>query len=167
MKKILFSLVLTIVFAMPAFSEMADMSMKGHGEGYGQMQEKGYMDKMGDMMGMCLKHSDKIKLTDEQLMKMRSLHFEMQKKHAQFKADLKIAEIELMEIMDVKDFDLDKAGTAVKKVAEIKSVHHVGMLPAMKDMRTILTDEQFKKMKMMMMAMKPDRKAPAKMKMKK
>lgn len=165
MKKIILSLLLTIVFAVPAFSEMRDMSMRGHGEGYGQMQEKGYMDSMGDMMGMCLEHSDKIKLTDEQLMKMRPLHFEMLKRHARFKADLKIAEIELMEIMDVKDFDLEKASDAVKNVAAIKTANHLETLKTMKDMRTILTDEQFKKMKMMM-AIKPDRKAPAKMKMK-
>ncbi|MHB8120770.1 MAG: Spy/CpxP family protein refolding chaperone [Desulfuromonadaceae bacterium] len=161
MKKILLSLLLTIVFALPAFSEMTDMSMKGHG----QMIEKGYMDKMGDTMGMCLGHSDTIGLTDEQLMKMRPLHLEMLKEHARFSADLKIAEIELMEIMDVKDFDLDKASAAVKKVGEVKTAHHLKMLQAMKEMRTILTDEQFKKMKMMM-AMKPDRKAPVKMKTK-
>lgn len=165
MKTILLSLLLTIVFAIPAFSEMTNMSMKRSGEGYGQMFEKGYMDKMGDMMGMCFTHSDRMGLTDEQLMKMRPLHVEMQKKHARFKADLQIAEIELMEIMDVKDFDLGKASAAVIKVAEVKTAHHVEMLKAMKEMRTILTDDQFKKMKMMM-TMKPDRKAPAKMKMK-
>ena len=32
MKKILLSLLLTVVFAVPAFSQM-DMPMKGHGEG--------------------------------------------------------------------------------------------------------------------------------------
>lgn len=158
---VLFALSLPVT----AFSEMADMPMKGHMERHGQMMDKDHMDKMGDMMGMCLEHADKIGLTDNQLMKMKPLHYDMQKKHARFKADLKIAEIELMEIMDVKDFDLEKAGAAVKKIAEIKTAHHLEMLKAMKDMRTILTDEQFKKMKMMM-AMKPDRKAPGKMKMK-
>lgn len=165
MKKILLSLLLTIVFALPAFSEMTGMSMKAYGamKGHGQMIEKGYVDGMGDMMGMCLDHSDIIGLTDEQLMKMRPLHLEMLKEHARFKADLKIAEIELMEIMDVKDFDLGKASAAVKKVGEVKTAHHLKMLQAVKDMRTILTDEQFKKMKMMM---RPDRKAPVKMKQK-
>jgi len=78
------------------------------------------------------------------------VHREMQKKDARFKADLKIAEIELMEIMEVKDFDIEQAGSAVKKIAEIKTAHHLEMLKAMKEIRTILTDEQFKKMKKMM-----------------
>ena len=78
----------------------------------------------------------------------------MQKKQIRFKSDLKIAEIELMEIMEVKDFDLDKATAAVKKIEDMKTARHLEMLKAMKDMRTILTDEQFKNMhKMCMMKM--------------
>jgi Spy/CpxP family protein refolding chaperone len=135
---------------MPGFSQMKDMSMKGHGEGHGQMMQMGNMDKMGDMMGMCIQNADKIGLTDDQVMKMKPVHREMQKKQARFKADLKIAEIELMEIMEVKDFDLEKANSAVKKIEEIKTAHHLEMVKAMKEMRTIFTDEQFKKMKKMM-----------------
>ena len=90
----------------------------------------------------------------------------MQKKQVRFKADRKIAEIELMEIMEVKDFDLEKAGTAVKKTAEMKTAHHMEMLKAMKEMRSMLTDDQFKSMKKMM-AMKKDMKKTSKRTMKK
>ena len=153
MKKILFSLLLTVVFAVPAFSQMKDMPMKGHGEGQGQMMERGNMDMMGGDM-MFMEHANKMGLTDEQMAKMKPLHNEMQKKQIRSKADLKIAEIELMEIMEVKDFDLDKATSAVKKIENIKISQHLEMLKAMKDMRAILTDEQFKNMhKMCMMKM--------------
>ena len=148
----------------PAFSQMKDMSMKG--EGHGQMMGMGNMDRMGDMMGMCLEHADKMGLTDDQVMKMKPVHSEMQKKQARFQADRKIAEIELKEIMEVKDFDLEKANTAVKKNGDIKTSHHLEMLKAMKEMRTNLTDEQFKKMKKMM-PMKMDEKKPSKKMMKK
>jgi Spy/CpxP family protein refolding chaperone len=121
---------------------------------------------MGDMLDMCIEHADKMGLSDDQMMKAKPLHREMQKKQARFKADLKIAEIELMEIMEVKDFDLEKAGSAVKKISEIKAAHHVDMLKAMKEMRTILTDEQFKNMKKMM-PMKKGEKKPAKRMLKK
>ncbi len=159
---------LMISVSVPAFSEMKDMSMKEHRGGHGQMMKMGDMDKMGDMMGMCIQHADKIGLTDDQVMKMKPVHSEMQKKQARFKADQKIAEIELMEIMEVKDFDLEKANSAVKNIADIKTTHHLEMLKAMKEMHTILTDEQFKKMKKMMMSMNRGEKKPAKMmKMKK
>jgi Spy/CpxP family protein refolding chaperone len=142
---------------VPAFSEMKDMSMMEHREGHKQMM------KMGDMMDMCIAHADMMGLTDDQIMKIKPVHSEMQKKQVRFKADQKIAEIELMEIMEVKDFDLEKASSAVKKIADIKTAHHLEMLKAMKEMRTILTDEQFKKMKKMMMSMNRGEKKPAKM----
>jgi len=151
---------LALSVPVPAFSEMKDMSMHEHRGEHGRMMEKCNMDKMDDMMGMCHEHADKLGLTDEQSMKMKPLHSEMQKKQARFKADLKIAEIELKDIMGVKDFDLERANAAVKKIADIKTAHQLDMLSAMKEMRTILTDDQFKKMKKMHMEM--GEKKPAK-----
>lgn len=119
---------------------------------------------MGDTMGMCIEHAEKIGMTDDQVMKMKSSHSEIQKKHARYKADKKIAEIELMAIMDAKDFDIEKARSAEKKIAEIKTAHQLEMLKAMKEMRTILTDEQFKEMQKMMI-MKMEEKKYLKMKM--
>jgi len=106
----------------PAFSQMRDMPMKGHG----QMMDMGDKDKMGDMMGMCVEYADKMGLTDDQIMKIKPIHREMQKKQARFKADLKIAEIELMEIMEVKDFNLEKASSAVKKNCRDKNSRSYG-----------------------------------------
>jgi Spy/CpxP family protein refolding chaperone len=157
MKKILFSLLLTVIFAVPAFSQMADMPMKGHGARHGQMMEMGPMDMMGGDM-MCMEQANKMGLTDDQMMRMKPIHREMQKKQIRSKADLKIAEMELMEIMEVKDFDLDKASSAVKKIEDLKTARHLEMLKAMKDMRAILTDEQFKKMHKMMPMMMGEKK---------
>jgi hypothetical protein len=149
----------------PAFSEMKEMPMNEHRMGHGHMMEMGNMDSMGDMSSMCIEHAAKMGLTDEQIAKMKPLHIQMQKKQAQFKADQKIAELEKMEIMDVKDFDLEKAGIAVKKINDIKTAYQLEMLKGMKEMRTILTEDQFNKMKKMMM--KYDSKKPAKKMMKK
>ncbi len=150
MKKILLSLLLTVVFAVPAFSQMRDMPMKDHAEGHGQMMGMCDMDMMGcDMTYM--EHTHHMGLTDDQMMKMKPIRREIQKTQIRSKSDLKIAEIELMEIMEVKDFDLDKANSAVKKIEDIKTAQHLEMLKAMKEMRNILTDEQFKNMHKMCM----------------
>jgi Spy/CpxP family protein refolding chaperone len=133
----------------------------------GGMGQGGMMgDRMDDMMGMCLENAAKIGLTDEQTDKLRPIHREMQKKQARHKADLKIAQIELKEIMEVKDFDLDKATAAVKKIEDVKTAHRLEMLKLMKDARSILTEDQFKKMKKMM-PMMMDGKRPVKGMMKK
>ena len=154
MKKMCRLVVMTAVVALlmtsvPAFSQPMDMSGEHRG-GHGQMMQRGNMGNMGDMMGMCTEYADRMGLTDDQIMKIKPLHHEMEKKQARFKADLKIAKIELMEIMEVKNFDMDKAGYAVKKIGAIKTANQMEMLKAMKEMRTILTDEQFKKMKKIM-----------------
>lgn len=165
MKRIILALLLTVFFAVPAFSQMMDMPMMEHGDGPGMMGGMGGEGMMGDMMGMCLKHAEMMGLTDDQMNKMKPVHFEMQKKQARYKADLKIAKIELMEIMEVKDFDLEKATAGVKKIEGIKTAHHLEMFKAMKEMRAVLTDEQFKKMKKIM-PMEMDERKPAGMMMK-
>ena len=165
MKKVLLSLLLSVVFTVPAFSQMSNMPMMGQGGGHGRMMGMGDMDMTGGDM-MCMEHMRHMGLTDEQMEKMKPLQREMQKKHIRFKADRKIAELELEEIMDVKDFDLEKARAAVKKIGDMKTAHHLEMLKAKKDMRSILTDEQFKKM-CRMMPMKMGAKKHGKMMMRK
>ena len=156
--KLAAAVLLALSVPMPAFSQMMDMPMRQQGGGPEPM-----MMGMGnmDMMGMCLIQAEKIGLTDDQIMKMKPGHSEMQKKQARFKADLKIAEIELRDIMEVKDFDLEKASAAARKIGEIQVAHHLEMLQAMKAMRAIITDEQFKNMKKMM-PVKTGAKKPAK-----
>jgi Spy/CpxP family protein refolding chaperone len=147
----------------PVFSQTMDKPMREHHEGHGQMMEMEHMNKMGDMMGMCTEHGEKLGLSDAQLLKIKPVQREMQKKQVRIKADLKIAEIELMEILEVKDFDLEKSAATVKKIAEILTTQHLEMLKSMKEMRATLTDEQFKNMKKMM-PMKPgDKKHEKKM----
>jgi Spy/CpxP family protein refolding chaperone len=158
---------LAIGTAVPVYSAMRDMSMMPPGGGHMPMMGMENMDKMDEMMGMCLQNADKIGLTEEQIAKIKPLHNEMRKKQARYKADQKIAEIEMTEIMDVKDFDLEKANAAVRKIADLKTAHQMEMLKSMKEVRAGLTDEQFGKMKKMMMSMQMGGKKQAKRPMKK
>ena len=168
--KALLTLCLAVVFASPAFAEMKDMPMEHKGPGHMEMCNMCSMDRpgdgMGDMMGKCLEHADKLGLSAEQINKIKPIHREMKKKQIRFKADLEIAQMELKEIMEVKDFDLEKATAGVKKLADMKTAQHLEMLKSMKEVRAVLTDEQFKKMHKMM-RMKMECTIPAKKMMKK
>ena len=55
--------------------------------------------------------------------------------------------------MEANYFDLEKASAVAKKIADIKAARHLEILTAMKEMRSIFTDEQFKNMKKMHMEM--------------
>ncbi|MDD2853564.1 MAG: hypothetical protein PHY09_16890 [Desulfuromonadaceae bacterium] len=152
---------LALSVPVTAFSEM--MSAKEHRGGHGQMMEPGHMGMMGDVLDMCVEQADTLGLSDAQIAKIKPLQREMQRKHVQFTADQKIAEIDLMEIMEVKDFDLEKATAAVKKSAGIKTAHHLEMLKVMKEVRALLTEDQFKKMKKQMPMKHGEKKMPRKM----
>lgn len=162
MKRLLFALLLTATFTAPAFAQMKDKPMKPGMECNLQGHDMGHMDMMGDMMGTCLKNADKIGLSEEQKKKMTPLHQEMQKKQIRFHADLKIAQLEMKEIMEPKDFDIEKAKAALKKIEEIKSAYHLEMLKSMKEVRSVFTEEQHKKMRALMPMNKGTDKQPAK-----
>ncbi len=152
MKKIALALCLTGLAALPAYAQMMDMPMKDmpmmeHMGGEGHAMG---MDKMGEAMGMCIANADKIGLSDEQTRKLTPLHREMQKKMVRSRAELKIAEMELMEVMEVKDFDLEKATAAAKKIVDTKLESHLQMLKLMKQARAILTSDQFQKVRKLM-----------------
>jgi hypothetical protein len=104
---------------------------------------------MSEMMARCIGHAYEMGLSDDQIKKIKPVHSEMQKKQAQFIADLKIAEIELMETLEIKKFDLENANNAVNQIAEITKIHNLAMLKAIKEMRDIFSDQQFKEINTM------------------
>jgi Spy/CpxP family protein refolding chaperone len=171
MKKVLLMVCLAAVFATPAFSQMKDMPMEhkgpGHMETCSMCNMGGHGEGMGDMMGTCLDHADKLGLSEDQMSKIKPIHRELQKKMIRFDADIKIAQIEMKEIMGIKDFDLEKATAQVKKIEDLKTAQHIEMLKSMKEVRSILTDEQFKKMQKMMHMKMEEAKPHKKMMMKK
>jgi len=166
MKRILPALLLIVVFTVPAFADMHGKETKEHKkcECHEQMG-KHHMHKRGDMLGMLIKHADKVGITDDQMAKLKAMHRGMEKKQVWFEADMKLARIELKEVMEVKDFDLEKANAAAQKISDFKRDQRLDMLKSIKDVRSILTDEQFKKIKEMRHRMwqgkKPEGKKPA------
>ena len=152
MKRILTALMLTVVFAVPAFADMNGKEMKEcacHEQKMGMPDMHRGMHKKGDMLGMLIKHADKVGLTDDQVVKLKAIHRTMEKKEIRAEAEKKITKIDLMEIMEVKDFNLEKADAAAKKISGIETSKHLEMLKTLKEVRSILTDEQFKKIKEM------------------
>ena len=167
MLKALITAWLTVVVASSAFAQMKDMPMEHRGPGHMAGCDMCVMDKhgeeMGGMMDKCLQMADKLGLSEEQINKIKPIHKAMKKEQIRFRADLQLAELDLKDIMEVKDFDLDKASAQVKKIGDMKTTQHLEMLKSMKEVHAILTDEQFKKMQKMMPMMMQEHKAPKKM----
>lgn len=153
MVKALVAVCLMVVFVTPAFADMKKPMGEHKEMHHGQMEMckcemKGHHH--GDMMKMVMHHAKELGITEDQMNKLSPIHREMEKKEIKSKAEIKIAVIDLKGIMEVKDFDLEKANAQVKKIADLKLSAHLDMLNSMKECRSILTDEQFKKIKQMM-----------------
>lgn len=146
MKKILSALLMTAVFAVPAYADMHGKEMKEHKKCECQEQMgKCQMHRRGDMLGMLIKHADKVGLTADQVVKLKDIQRGKERKEIRSEADLKLARLDLKELMEVKNFDLEKANTQVQKISDIKKAQHLEMLKSVKEARGILTDAQFKK----------------------
>jgi len=170
MFKALLTVCLAAVLASPAFAEKP-VEHRGPGHMMEKcdrcgMGRKGHHE-MGDMIKKCLQFADKLGLSEEQINKIKPIHREMEKKQARYRADLKIAKIDMMEIMEVKDFDLEKATAQIGKIEDIKTTHRLDMLKSMKEVRSILTEDQFKKMKKMKSMRMEGKKQPEKVMKKK
>ncbi|NTV15222.1 MAG: hypothetical protein HGA96_15025 [Desulfobulbaceae bacterium] len=113
-------------------------------EEHGLMTGMKYMDDINEIMGACIEFAYEMGLADDQILKMKPVYSEIQKKQARSKANLKITEIELMEIMEAKNFDIQKAISVVNKNASLKKELHYEMLKSMQELRAILTDQQYK-----------------------
>lgn len=145
MRQTLSILLISVVFASPAFAKTHDKDMADYKECQcrEQKMEKYDMEKMNEMMNICLKHADKLGLTSEQVVKIKAIDRAMRKK-VRFGADQKIAKIELMEIMEVKGYDLEKANERVQKILNIQRSNHIEVLKSMVEVLTILSGNQYK-----------------------
>src|SRR6185369_14608181 len=142
MKRVFLSLLFTAVFALPAAARDMEMMMHERMGTHGTMMESGSMDRMGEMMGKCLEHAEELGLTDDQVKKLTPLHREMKKMLIRFNADLKLAEKEHIENIEVKDFELHKAIGDDKKNAGKKTAHHSEIFKFIKQVRTALAEKQ-------------------------
>ncbi len=99
------------------------------------------------MMGMGDKMAtgDQLNLTDQQKESMQNLMLQHQKAMVQTKADLKLAQLELREIMMKTKVDEKAALNQVDKISKIKADIAKAKMQNRLAMRKVLTDEQLAK----------------------
>ena len=128
------------------------MSGTGMGMGMGGAQGPGG----GPGMGMMFSQSflkDQLKLSDDQIDKFRKLRSEYEKESIKRGADLKVAEIELWDLMDKKDLTADQIEKKVREVEGKRTDLRVYRFKQLMTVKTILTPEQFEKFRSMGMMM--------------
>ena len=87
----------------------------------------------------------KLGLDDKQKEAIRAIHLRTRKEAIRKEADLKLAKIELMEVLTKEPVDMAAAEAAVKKIEGLKTDMKMLHIRAMEEVKANLNDEQKKK----------------------
>ena len=118
-------------------------SMAGGCAGMCKSQEK--MDCCKKEFFLCCKEG--LELTDDQVASLKSIKMNYLKGKIQEEADLKIAELELKELMSAEKMDIAKVEKMIKSIYMLKAEKKIAGLKAHQKAKSILTPEQLQKKK--------------------
>jgi len=116
----------------------------------------GGMHKCSGMMGekeQCCKREfflcckEGLELTDDQVASLKSIKMGFMKGEIQREADMKLAELELKELMSADKLDMAKVEKQIKAIHGMKADKKIAHLKAFEKAKSILTPEQMKKKK--------------------
>lgn len=107
------------------------MGMGGYGGGYGG----GPFD-----IDMLKEH---LKLNDDQVEKLKKIQSDYRKEMIKRRANLRIAMLELWELIDAKNLDMAKVEKKVKEVEAMQSDLMLYRVRTLQETRKFLTDEQY------------------------
>lgn len=149
MKKlaVIVAAVSVVALAVFAYGEMG-----GRGMGPGMMGDCG-MD--GQMMGAehhMSKHLMGLDLDEQQKTLVGEIKSRMMKEMIRRSADMRIAQIELKDLLRQDPVDMKAVEAKVKQLEMMKTEMHLSHIKAMEDIKTKLTPEQRKKLREMMEA---------------
>lgn len=105
-------------------------------------------EKMGGCkQGFMLGCAEMLGLTDEQIASLKSIKMNFMKDEIQREADLKLAKLELKELMAADKLDIAKVGKKIKSIAAMKADAKIACLKSCEKAKGIPTPEQMEKCK--------------------
>ena len=121
-------------------------NMMGHGmgAGMGKMMGAGKMGMMEQRMAhmFYLDRADELGLSADQVSKLKTLHMECRKDNIRIAAEVKIARLELADLLATDNWSLQDAESLVRKVQKLEGDIQVRHLQAQSAARKVLTAEQ-------------------------
>lgn len=127
---------------------MGHMNMMDSDSGHmmNHNQRMGSKHMMGDRMGqmMYLDQAKALGLNDDQVSKLKAVHSDCRKDIIRLMADIKIARLELEDLLDGNSWTVKQADPLVRKVQQLEGDLHLRQLRGISDARQVLTVEQLK-----------------------
>lgn len=126
----------------------------GHGQHMGGFGMKGKGMKAMFMMlpWKVIMHSDELGLSESQIDAFRNRHIEAKKQMIQIGSQIKINMLDVQNAVMREEIDMPVAEAKIREISKLKGDMYIGMVQAMNDMRHILTPDQRKMVKEMVMS---------------
>ncbi|MFQ5706013.1 MAG: Spy/CpxP family protein refolding chaperone [bacterium] len=165
--KFFLTAMIAVALASPMWAQgmsQQKMGMQGMpmGQGMHKMMGQKMMCQMGDsmcpmmgaghMQGFFLNQAESLGLNDSQIEQLQKIKTTTQKAVIRKEADLKIANLELNELMTGMKAKRSDLETKAKRVEDLRSDIRLTEFKAQLDARAVLTPEQLKKTKSMKMS---------------
>lgn len=145
-----------LTFAVATFTSatvFAQMGMMGGDKGHGFEKRHGEMSgKMGMSRGgpfSVERMREVLNLSEEQEQQMRKLRMDYKKENIRKHADLKVARLELSELMQEKNMNMGKVEKKVRQVEGIQGNLMLFRINNLMKAKEFLSDEQFDKFRKM------------------
>lgn len=99
------------------------------------------------LITLMLRQSDELELSHEQIMGLKELRADFRREAIRRRADLRIAEMDLMALLDADTVDLAKVEAKVRGIGEQRAELRLLRIRAIEDGKALLTSEQRSKLR--------------------
>ena len=100
---------------------------------------------VSEAMEPYLEFGDELGLSDQQISDLESIHSSLRKDEIRVEADLRIAEVELDELLRAEKVDLSKVKPKLEQIGKLQANLKFLHIKAREDGRKVLTQEQLRK----------------------
>jgi hypothetical protein len=123
------------------------MGMMGMSSGMKMLNKMDFNEIFNSKISFILMNSKDLGVTDEQMMKIKELKYKIEKSMIMRKAEMEIADIDIMQAFGKDDIDTVAIGKVIDKKYESKKMESKELVEACASLRMILTKEQQKTLK--------------------
>ena len=126
--------------------------MQGKMHGRGMERGRGHFGGMGDLMAgkmprFYIMHAKELKLTDDQLVSLKKISFDMKKDFISKGADVMLKRVDLKETLERPDYKVEDAAAKLKDVEDARLALETAVLQHAAQARDVLTPVQLKSLK--------------------
>jgi Heavy-metal resistance len=98
------------------------------------------------IISLLLRNREKLGLSDDQVKKLEQLRADFEKESIKNEADVRVAEIDLTNLLQAQNTDLAKAETKIREIEKLRADLRIARIRAIEKGKALLTAEQRKKL---------------------